>query len=98
MHQEEHPEARYPVMYNQGHFRATFTEFRERKPEDGLTGYDRNRASSSYELYQDWVAGRLPRMLIVSIQHANPYYDDSYGVNSANLGPYGDAIVENLPD
>ncbi len=32
----------------------------------------------------------------MSIQHANPYYDDSYGVNSANVGPYGDAIVKEL--
>jgi hypothetical protein len=30
------------------------------------------------------------------VQHANPYYDDSYAVNSANLGPYGDAITYEL--
>jgi hypothetical protein len=30
------------------------------------------------------------------LQHANPYYDDSYAVNSANLGPYGDAIETEL--
>jgi hypothetical protein len=35
-------------------------------------------------------------MLIVKLQHANPYYDDSYAVNSANLGPYGDAIESEL--
>jgi hypothetical protein len=23
---------------------------------------------------------------VVEIEHANPYYDDSYAVNSANLG------------
>ena len=33
---------------------------------------------------------------MVEIQHANPYYDDSYAVNSANLGPYGDAITYEL--
>ena len=33
---------------------------------------------------------------MVEIQHANPYYDDSYAVNSANLGPYGDAITHEL--
>ena len=38
----------------------------------------------------------FPRLLIVKIQHANPYYDDSYAVNSANLGPYGDAIETEL--
>ena len=33
---------------------------------------------------------------MIEIQHATPFYDDSYAVNSANLGPYGDAIVEEL--
>ncbi|MFT3764560.1 MAG: hypothetical protein QM820_03445 [Minicystis sp.] len=32
----------------------------------------------------------------MKVQHANPYYDDSYAVNSANLGPYGDAIMKEL--
>ena len=35
-------------------------------------------------------------MVMIEIQHANPYYDDSYAVNSANLGPYGDAITYEL--
>jgi hypothetical protein len=35
-------------------------------------------------------------VLVIEIQHANPYYDDSYAVNSENLGPYGDAIVKEL--
>ena len=35
-------------------------------------------------------------MIIIEIQHANPYYDDSYAVNSENLGPYGDAITYEL--
>ncbi len=33
---------------------------------------------------------------MIQIQHANPFYDDSYAVNSANLGPYGDAIETEL--
>jgi hypothetical protein len=43
-----------------------------------------------------WTAGKLPHFLWVDINHANPYYDDSYAVNSANLGPYGDAIMQEL--
>jgi hypothetical protein len=34
--------------------------------------------------------------VLVQIQHANPYYDDSYAVNSENVGPYGDAITREL--
>jgi hypothetical protein len=94
---DDHPDARYPVMYYQGHFTPSFAtpvEFRDSAPTKELKGDDRTAAEYSYKFYQDWTAGRLPRMLIVSIQHANPYYDDSYAVNSANMGPYGDAIVE----
>ena len=94
---DEHPDARYPVVYYQGHFTASFATpvgFREHPPTPELKEDDRLMAEYSYKFYQDWTSGRLPRMLIVSIQHANPYYDDSYAVNSANVGPYGDAIVE----
>ena len=51
---------------------------------------------SGWKLFQDWTSGLLPRVLIVMPQHANPYFDDSYAVNSANLGPYGDAIMREL--
>jgi hypothetical protein len=71
----EHPEARYPVVYSVGHFSS-------RAPMGG--------ASAA------WLAEGTPRMLAVTIQHACPYYDDSYGVNSENCGPYGDAIVKEL--
>src|SRR5207237_9870662 len=36
------------------------------------------------------------RFIYVSLQHPSPYYDDSYGVNSDNNGPYGDAIITEL--
>ena len=35
-------------------------------------------------------------MLAVTFQHPTPYYDDSYAVNSDNVGPYGDAIIQEL--
>lgn len=43
-----------------------------------------------------WNADGTPRMIIVTLQHPSPYYDDSYGVNSENNGPYGDAIMQEL--
>jgi len=42
------------------------------------------------------MADGTPRMLVATIQHPSPYYDDSYGVNSENNGPYGDAITKEL--
>ncbi len=35
-------------------------------------------------------------MIGVTFQHPTPYFDDSYAVNSANNGPYGDAIMQEL--
>jgi hypothetical protein len=43
-----------------------------------------------------WNSDSTPRMLVVTLQHPSPYYDDSYGVNSANNGPFGDAIMQEL--
>ena len=43
-----------------------------------------------------WNADGTPRVIIATLQHPSPYYDDSYGVNSANNGPYGDAIMQEL--
>jgi hypothetical protein len=59
-------------------------------------GYKRLQQELSHGFYQQWTGPGFPRVLLVSIQHANPYYDDSYAVNSENLGPYGDAITHDL--
>ncbi len=88
---DEHPDAHYPVLYNQGHFSQTFRGFQTEPPERSGS-----RDEYGYKLYQDWSSGRLPRMLVVLTQDANPYYDDSYAVNSENVGPYGDALIQEL--
>jgi hypothetical protein len=96
---DEHPDARYPVLYYQGHFAPSFSagSFLTEPPASGGAGGRGGRGGETgYRFYQDWTSGRLPRMLIVCTQDANPYYDDSYAVNSANLGPYGDALIQEL--
>ena len=96
---DEHPDARYPLAIYHGHFSSDWragSGFLEEPPAPGLEGTARADAELSHRFYQDWTAGRLPKMLIMTVQHANPYYDDSYAVNSENLGPYGDAIVREL--
>ena len=103
---DKHPEARYPLVINHGHFPYTFSGFREIPPDPDLEptysarfdwpGYNRTIQEYAYKFYQDWTGPDFPRFLIIQIQHANPYYDDSYAVNSANLGPYGDAITYEL--
>jgi hypothetical protein len=91
-----HPNAHYPLLVNHGHFPRDFTGFRPSPPESGMTGYALERAQAQYKFYQDWTTGKLPHMLLLLVQHANPYYDDSYAVDSANVGPYGEAINREL--
>jgi hypothetical protein len=78
----EHPEVKYPVIFSVGHFSM------------GSPG--RFQADEKNAVYQAWTAPDMPRMLLVTIQYACPYYDDSYGVNSENVGPYGDAVTQEL--
>jgi hypothetical protein len=89
---DEHPNARYPTLYYQNHFSRTFSAGSGFSPEPGGGGM----GQYGFRFYQDWTSGRLPRMLIAIAQDPNPFYDDSYAVNSANVGPYGDALIQEL--
>jgi hypothetical protein len=103
---DEHPNARFPLIIFHDHFVDDFDGFRTTPPDPNLkpdyserfhlAGYNRIQQEEAYKFYQQWTAPNFPRVLIVKIQHANPYYDDSYAVNSANVGPYGDAIENEL--
>ncbi|HEY2066577.1 MAG TPA: alpha/beta hydrolase-fold protein [Gemmatimonadaceae bacterium] len=101
---DEHPDVRYPVDYEQDHFSlAPPYHFQTTAPvpvterEAGARAWVINlRRGEGYKLYQDWSSADFPRMLMVTFLHPTPYYDDSYAVNSANNGPYGDAIMTEL--
>ena len=103
---DEHPDARYPLVVNQGHFPRESPVnpgfFRETPPDPDLepdysarfdwAGYNVTVQEEAYAFYKYWTAPDTPRMLVISIQHPTPFFDDSYAVNSVNQGPYGDAI------
>ncbi|MEC9307096.1 MAG: hypothetical protein VX957_01840, partial [Candidatus Neomarinimicrobiota bacterium] len=103
---DTHPDARYPLMIFHGHFPKDFGGFRVETPDQDLEpeyserfqveGYNRIVQEHDHQFYKDWTGKDFPRVIVIEIQHANPYYDDSYAVNSANLGPYGDAITYEL--
>jgi hypothetical protein len=103
---DTHPDARYPLFISHGHFPADMGNWREMPPDPNLKpdfsarfnwpGYNRTQQEYAYQFYKDWTGPSFPRAIVIEIQHANPFYDDSYAVNSANVGPYGDAIVQEL--
>jgi len=77
---DSQPDLHYPVNYEQGHFSL-------RAPGGFGSGGDFDKF---------WLADGTPRFIYITLQHPSPYYDDSYGVNSENNGPYGDAIMKEL--
>jgi hypothetical protein len=93
-----HPNARYPLMIHHGHFPASAEGdgWRETPPDPKAQGTQRDTQVAAYQFYKDWNGPNFPRMIHVLIQHPTPYFDDSYAVNSANNGPYGDAITHDL--
>jgi hypothetical protein len=103
---DDHPNSHYPLMIFEDHFNSEFGGFRTEPPDTNLkpdyserfhiSGYNRIQQEEAYKFYLQWTARDFPRYLVAQINHANPYYDDSYAVNSANLGPYGDAIETEL--
>jgi hypothetical protein len=93
---DDHPDAHYPLVVYQDHYHEAFgPAFSPTPPAPGERG-GRRGGDGGYRLYQDWTSGRLPRVIMLYVQNANPYYDDSYVVDSANAGPYGAAINEEL--
>jgi hypothetical protein len=93
---ESEPHRRYPAVYALGHnvpfgFNPDSTRVRGLGVINPVTGVE-----SGYDFYKEWIADDFPRVMAITFQQATPYFPDSYSVNSANNGPYGDAIVHEV--
>ena len=103
---ETHLNVKYPLAIYHGHFPDDFGGWRTTPPDENLVpdtvkrfnliGYNKIVQQEAYDFYKMWTGPDFPRVIAIEIQHANPFYDDSYAVNSANIGPYGDAITFEL--
>ena len=92
---------RYPTVYQQGHFTLNppFGFSTDSTPEtaaERAARVARSAREPGFEFYRAWSAPNFPRLIAVTFQHPTPYFDDSYAVNSANNGPYGDALLQEL--
>ena len=61
-----------------------------------LAGYNRIQQEEAYKFYQQWTRRSFRAFSSSKSSTRTTIYDDSYAVNSANLGPYGDAIENEL--
>jgi hypothetical protein len=77
---DKEPQRRYPLRVHIGGYGSRFTN---------VQFYSRGGFRDA------WMADDAPRMLFLHLDGAGPY-GDPYQVNSANNGPYGDAVTREL--
>lgn len=83
------PDRRYPVLYLTGHFPGRGAPF-------GYTDEPGEGSGRSAGFSELWRSPESPKLILISVRDANPFYDTGHSVNSANVGPYGDALLEEL--
>ena len=83
------PSRRYPVLYLTGHFPGRSAPFGY--SDDPGSGRGRSAGFS-----ESWRSSESPKVILVTVRDANPFYDTGHSVNSENVGPYGDAFVKEL--
>lgn len=100
---DDHPNATYPLLIAHGHYSAIFNpggRFDDTPPSANLSGYEYVDQQYAYWMYGNWTSAGGPfrgaRALVITINHPVPFFDDSYAVDSANVGPYGTAIMTEL--
>ena len=79
---EKEPSRRYPIWVRIGGLNARYT---------AVT----NLMERHSELSHLWEQDDTPRFILVQLDGAGPF-GDPYQINSANSGPYGDALVQEL--
>jgi hypothetical protein len=79
---EREPERRYPLRVHIGGYGTRYTAVRWIM--DGES-----------EFRKLWLADNTPRLILLHLDGAGPH-GDPYQVNSANNGPYGDAVTREL--
>lgn len=95
---DDHPDTRYPVLYMQGHS-SGLTPMPWAPAEWFRPGYEPEHPGVGPQLdgfYEAWTSGELPKFVVITFRDANPYFDTSYSVNTDNVGPYGDALTQEL--
>ncbi|KAI0154731.1 Alpha/Beta hydrolase protein [Xylariaceae sp. FL1272] len=86
-------ETQYPVLYAQNHWTGDKTSYGYLTNKAFTAAWDNGIINGSSTALNGKPA---PKLIIVTFRHEAPYYDDSYAVNTANLGPYGDALNDEL--
>ncbi len=94
---DEDRDARYPAVYVFGHGDAPFSFNPDpASHEPSIVDARAANLETGYELYRSWIADDFPRVVAITFEMPSPYFVESYAVNSANNGPFGDALTREM--
>ena len=94
---DKHPDVRYPTIYAQSQ-EATAPFYFNPDPasQEQELGLKEGNVQTGYEFYQSWIGDGFPRVVVIVMEQSSPYFLEAYSVDSANNGPYGQAITQEL--
>lgn len=95
---DSHPKSHYPTLYAQSQERTKPYYF---DPDPASHDADLRSARSGnvqtgHEFYQSWKSDGFPRFVVIVMEQSSPFFLEAYSVDSANHGPYGRALTEEL--
>src|SRR6185436_615484 len=94
---DKHPDVRYPTIYAQSQ-EATAPFYFNPDPasQEQELGLKEGNVQTGYEFYLSWIGDGFPRVVVIVMEQSSPYFLEAYSVDSANNGPYGQAITQEL--
>lgn len=94
---DKHPKTKYPTLYAQSQERTSPFYFNpDPASHEGDLGLRAHNVQTGYEFYQSWKSDGFPRFVVIVMEQSSPYFLEAYSVDSANNGPYGRALTEEL--
>ncbi|HEY3814133.1 MAG TPA: alpha/beta hydrolase-fold protein [Caulobacteraceae bacterium] len=92
----EHPDARYPVaLLNSFDSRPFFFDDDPNAKSDPAA-LARDNLQSGYDFYRSWTSDNFPRIIGITLEQPCPFFLEAYSVDSANCGPFGEALTKEL--
>jgi enterochelin esterase-like enzyme len=94
---DKHPKTSYPTLYAQSQERTSPFYFNpDPASHEGELSLRSANVQTGYEFYQSWTGDNFPRFVVIVMEQSSPYFLEAYSVDSANHGPYGRALTEEL--
>ncbi|NZA28611.1 hypothetical protein H0E84_19740 [Luteimonas sp. SJ-92] len=95
---DDDPDARYPVVYVFGHGDAPFgfDPDPDNHHEAAVARARDANVETGYAFARAWQGEDFPRVVAITFEHPSPYFVESYAVDSANNGPYGEALTTEI--